>query len=215
VVFIMAALMVRTGGDDDPEGPGALPRSSTAGGAGAGGCRPTDADQRIPTTAPRDVQWQVFKVMALPRSASAGPMINQGQAARCYAHTPTGALMATAQLGFRYSVVDDWRGLSAQLIDNPGKKAFLARRAAERESVTPQNGAVAQIAGFRFVTYGPSTAVIQLAFRNPTQNTFISATYTVKWHDEDWMLELQPDGTANPDAQDLASLDGYTPWGGV
>ncbi|MFF5264616.1 hypothetical protein ACFY4C_37310 [Actinomadura viridis] len=207
-----AAVLVATGGEDSAGGTGPAPPGTVA----AGECRPSNTRQQIPTAAPADVTWQVFNAFVLPVSASAGPMVFEGELARCYAHTPTGALVAAAQIGFRYSVVSDWRALAArQLVDGSGKAAFLAKRSASPMPRVPERGKVGQLAGFQFVTYDPATAVVQLVVRNHLENNFMVSALTVKWRGGDWQLELQPNGVGNTDPQVLATMDGYIAWGGV
>ncbi|MGK5557663.1 hypothetical protein ACSNOI_39250 [Actinomadura kijaniata] len=196
----------------------AAPPPATPAPAGAS-CPPTTPSQQPLTAAPPAISWQVFKGMALPSSATAGPLVTEGEIARCFAHTPTGALIAATQLGFRYSVVTDWTQISRQLVDGPGKAAFMAQRSASPHPAAPRPGQVGQIAGFRMLTYDPAVAVVQLAIRlpaqNPTQNSFGVSALTVKWQGQDWHLELQPDGIANTDPQILPSINGYIPWGGL
>lgn len=178
-----------------------------------GGCHPTDTGTRVPQSAPPQVNWSLYKTVALPASRAAGPLINEGDVARCYAHTPTGALIAATQISLRVSAADDYvRVITTQVAPGPGRDKMLGLRdQAPTLRVTP--GEAAQIAGFRFIAFTPQTAVVQLANRGPSGGMGVF-TITVVW-DGDWKLLAQPDGQAGPPPARISSLHGYVPWGGV
>ncbi|POM25750.1 hypothetical protein BTM25_01330 [Actinomadura rubteroloni] len=186
----------------------------------AGGCHPTDTDQRTPANAPPGVLWQSYENMVLPYSKSAGPMVTEGEIARCYAHTPVGALMAAAHITYRAAVAVDWRKFAqVEFVGGAGKSAYLANRSASPAPIEHASGGIGQIAGFSFISYDSSTAVIRLAYRNPLQNSGLapygSGDYTMKWSNDDWRLELQPNGDSGPPGPDTQDLDGYVAWGGT
>lgn len=178
--------------------------ASTATSPGAGG-----GDQELPRTAP-PVSWVTVKTLALPVSATAGPQVNTDTVMSGYAHTPIGALIATADTSARYSIVDDWRQATlASVADTPGRTAFLQQRAAYGR-VTPTPGQLTQIAGFNVVSYTSDRAVVQLA-RAAGDGSLTVTTDTAVWRDGDWKL-LLPDSGTTPPAADLQSLQGFIPW---
>jgi len=132
-----------------------------------------------------------------------------------YAHTPTGALLAATQIGARYLISpgDDWRRVvQEQVLSGPGRDVYVEKRAKVTSSAPP--GTYGQFAGFRFVTYTPDVAVIQLVSRF-SDGTLQVSTYTVRWVNGDWRLQLQPDGGASPTLQRVDNLAGFVPWGGI
>lgn len=38
---------------------------------------------------------------------------------------------------------------------------------------------------------------------------------TLVWRGGDWRLQLQPNGSASATSQQVTSMDGFVPWGGV
>lgn len=176
----------------------------------------TQLDQTVPTSPPADVQWQLYQREALPYSASAGPRTIDGAVARSYAHTPTGALIAAVQIGARtlLSGGDSWRQVAEkQVMPGPGRDRFIQLRS----QVTvdgPPDPRLGQIAGFRFVTYTPETAVIQFATKFSDGHMQVT-TGTVQWSDGDWKQLLQPDGSASPTVQEIPDLTGMVSWSGV
>ncbi len=170
---------------------------------------PAGGEQQLPRTAP-PVSWVTVKTLALPVSATAGPQVNTDTVMSGYAHTPIGALIATADISARYSIVDDWRQATlASVADTPGRTAFLQQRASYGQ-VTPTPGQLTQIAGFTIVSYTPDRAVVQLA-RAAGDGSLTVTTDTVVWRDRDWKL-LLPDSGTTPPAADLQSLQGFIPW---
>ncbi|MFD3482630.1 hypothetical protein [Streptomyces sp. NPDC058665] len=172
-----------------------------------------DKRQELPTAAPRGVTWSLFGAVAVPASEGSGPAVAGDDVARCYARTPVGALLATSQISVRYLAADDWRKVTRVQTVGAGRDAYIAGRTeAERKSPTdPDGGVHGQIAGFRFVTYDDSTAVVQTVWRFP-DGALQAATTTVLWRDGDWRLEYPAD-PAPPIP--VGSLAGYTEWGGV
>ncbi len=76
--------------------------------------------------APAGVTWQLWQSVALPFSKAAGPQIVQGNVARCYAHTPTGALLAAVQIQYRLGISSNWRQIAdTQIMPGPGRNVFI------------------------------------------------------------------------------------------
>ncbi|MFI6694201.1 hypothetical protein ACIBLA_21080 [Streptomyces sp. NPDC050433] len=221
-VAVVAGAVVLTsdpaGQDDAPPGsrPPADRATAPAESSPAGDDRcPELADKRqeLPTAAPRGVTWSLFGAVAVPASKESGPAVTGEDVARCYARTPVGALLATSQISVRYLAADDWRKVTRVQTVGAGRDAYIAGRTeAEKKSPTnPDGGAHGQIAGFRFVTYDDSTAVVQTVWRFP-DGAMQAATTTVLWREGDWRLEYPADPAA---PIPVGSLAGYTEWGGV
>ena len=217
-LIVLAAVVVilstRGGAKAPPAGAAPAPAASAVASPSAA---PLAAqDQTVPDSAPPGVSWTLFQGVALPSSSSAGPGRITQPVYAGYAHTPVGALLATAQIGYRYFLTpgDGWRQVVRdQVSPGPGHDAFVANRAkVTTTDVAP--GGLGQLAGFRFVTYGPDVAVIQLVSRF-SSGTLQVSTDTVHWVDGDWQLQLQPDGGSSPTAQRVDTLSGFVPWGGV
>lgn len=178
------------------------------------GCRPTDTSQQVPSATPAGVTWNLYQGIALPSSKTAGPLVSDGDVARCYADTPAGALIAATQLASRYLVAPDWRAVTLQqVVPGAGRDAYMRIRA-KVDSTSADPGAYAQYAGFKFVTYSPAEAVIETVTRT-TDGAYGMTVLTVMWSGGDWKLQLQDDGNPSPPAQQVPDLDGFVTWGGV
>lgn len=205
--------------DRDPAPPAAQPATEEpAPSASASAEEPSlpAEDQTVPTSAPEDVAWTLFEGVALPESSTAGPSRVEGPVYAGYAQTPTGALLAAAQISYRYLITpgEGWREVvEQQVVPGPGRDAFVEARA-QVSTTDVAAGTYGQLAGFRFVTYASDTAVIQYVTRFENGNLQVT-TDTVQWIDGDWKLQLQPDGSESPTVQNVDSLAGFVPWSGL
>jgi hypothetical protein len=156
--------------------------------------------------------------MVVPVSPTAGPLVIQGDVARCYAQTPMGALLAAAQISARIMYSDQWQQVvEQQVLPGPGREAFVRKGGGTRPSELPASGGgLGQLAGFKFVTYSPQATVLELVTRF-SGGQYMATTLTVRWHGGDWRLELQPDGSPATSPRLVSALEeqGYVPWGGV
>ncbi len=177
-------------------------------------CGLSDVDQTVPAAPPSNVSWKIYDTVALPYSTTDGPGIVDGDVARCYAHTPTGALIAAAQIPVRYLVANDWQAVvNEQVMPGVGRAAYSKMRA-QVTTNTNQPGDYGQIAGFQFITYSANTAVVEIVSRFTNGNLQMVST-TLEWSGEDWKLQLQDSGGVSPNAQQVPNLTGFISWGGV
>ncbi len=72
------------------------PSSARPGPATPAASSPPVVDQAVPVSAPAGVSWALFQGVALPSSRTAGPSRVDGPVHAGYAHTPVGALLASA-----------------------------------------------------------------------------------------------------------------------
>jgi len=204
------------GGSDRATGAGTPSGSSaTSPSAAPSSALPTT----VPTAAPAGTSWSIYQTVALPSLPGAGPAHVDGAIATGYAHTPLGALLAVANEGFRYRLAtdDQWRAAAAAMLaPGAGTDAWLKVRAAHPYG--PGGGVgtdtLLQIAGFQFVSYTPSDAVIQIATGNPTDRYQVVALH-VTWLDGDWKFVPASDGGQAANLQQVDSLAGFVEWRGV
>jgi hypothetical protein len=223
LVVLLAVAVVATHGSGKSKTPtagggpstAAAQPSATSGSSTGNSCGLTDTSQTVPTTTPPNITWVLVHGDAVPTSPTAGPGKVQGMIASCYAHTPLGALIAASQIGDRLGIAsnaDAAEILKQQVVPGPGRDHDLAVLASGNNQ---NDGTVdGQTAAFQFVSYSPDTAVINLVshMNNGTNNT---ATFTMRWLDGDWKLQLQDDGTDSSNVSQVSSLSGYVPWSGV
>ena len=173
-------------------------------------------DQSLPTSAPPNVTWTLWQGIGLPVSADAGPANVQGSVASRYSHSPTGALMAAAQLSMRVMLAPDidWRrAVEAGTVPGPGREAWVKKRKPLHFG-SNDPGRFAQFAGFQFVGYSPELAVINLVNGDATRG-YQASTVTLVWRNGDWRVQQGPDGLTSTNVHPIPDLSGFIPWSGV
>ena len=140
-----------------------------------------------------------------------------GAIAAGYAHTPVGALVATANIMYRYGLAPDsqWRAVAqSMLAPGSGRNAWIRARSAAPQGESPAPaGTYTQIVAFQFVSYSPSDAVTQVVTRDASGTLQVSNEH-VSWVIDDWRLVLAANGGAS-NTQQIDSLVGFIAWGGA
>jgi len=218
LVLAAIVLAVTAGNDSDTSAARLLAPAAPAAADGARCPELADRDLRVPTSAPADTTWSLYRTVAMPYSGTAGPAVVEGDVARCYAHTPTGALIAAQQLSTRLWFAPDWGAvLDHGVQPGIGRDGFRRDRAvlaaARGPMPVPRPGKAAQLAGFRIASADPQTAVVQLVRRYGTVHRVV--TIDMVWHDGDWRLHMQPSGLFSRDSPPVRDLRGFVVWGGV
>jgi hypothetical protein len=164
----------------------------------------------IPSGAPPGVAWRHLGAMPVPVSPTAGPAHRTGAAWRCYAHSPTGAVLAA--FGIPAALWGPhWRGATTlEVLPSPGRKAFLAAGALQR--FTPPAGTITRPVGFAVVSYRWAQATVETLVADGSE--FAASFRTLAWSHGDWRLVMLPDGTTGPGPQIITTASGFTLWGG-
>ncbi len=190
----------------DPPSPGTPSRP---------GCGlPDGSDQAVPSTAPGDVEWVVYRRVVVPRSERIGPARTDPDGFRhCFAHSATGAVFAAYHAIAAFE--DSARAVAtARKLILPGPDRDRLVREIQADADEPPDGAAAQLAGFRIIDASRDRLSVALAMRAGAG--YGSATLTLAWHDGDWRVVPPRPGEeyGAPFAQ-LDDLDGFVVWGGL
>ncbi|WP_392342544.1 hypothetical protein ACQ86L_0120 (plasmid) [Leifsonia sp. P73] len=163
------------------------------------------------TQAPNS-KWQLVGTVAAPTDPKgSGPGNVESSGFRsCYAHTPTGALYAAANM---LAVVSD-RSLVHEVADKltmpgPGRDALL-KQSASTSGTTVRY----QIAGFKLDSYSGDQATVDIAV-NLSTGELVSFPFALQWDDGDWKVKTTDDGGFTLPPAQLQSLGGYIPWSGA
>jgi hypothetical protein len=173
----------------------------------------------VPTAAPAGTRWNIYQTVALPSLPGAGPASVDGAVATEYAHSPLGALLAVANESYRYVLAPDsgWRDAADKMLaKGPGTSAWKTVRSRNNYGDAGAAGRsnLAQIAGFQFVSYTATDAVIQLVTRDSKGDLQVGADH-VTWRRGDWRYAPGPDGGQAVNVQQIDSLAGFIEWKGV
>ncbi|MCF2526730.1 hypothetical protein [Yinghuangia soli] len=193
--------------------------------AGAAATQPPaapPATSQAPTAVVDDVVWTYYFGLALPSSDTAGPLAAEGDTARCFEHSRTGALLAAVQISARFHFSAEWQTITGrQIMPGPGRDEAVRRRQLAMKQAQAMNKTVApidlqgmrQVVGFTIAEYTDEAATIRIASASPSEGGMFGQTYSLTWSDGDWKLNLSGTGLTSVQSARLGSLTGYTPWG--
>jgi hypothetical protein len=205
-VLVLAAVgavwALTTGGNDKPAATAAYDSA----------CGLTGGSTATPATGP-EVQWQNVDGNWLPVSATQGPgRRSAGEPWSCYAHTPTGAVLAAWGIPAGWTTANFAAGVRQQTVPGAGQAALLK----QGPGTTPANQRPTPI-GFKLNAYDGQTATITFFMRQRGKN--VSCASTVEWAagpPSDWRLRPASDGSDMSSCQllpdDLRGID-LIAWG--
>jgi hypothetical protein len=178
-------------------------------------CGLLPGDQAVPTTAPANTKWELVGTTAAPTAPGIGPG-SKSWLRSCFAHSPTGALYALVNY---LALTDDPRTYAAairQLVaSGPARDAAIAKSTAP---IPVDPAARVQVAGFAYLNYSPTDAVVDLVSRaTPAagSTSYVHGTVALRWEGGDWKVVPGPDGSPLRLARVLSDLDGYVLWSGA
>lgn len=213
---ILALVNLLGGGKEEAAPVAASPSSSpaapTTASPQASVCGLTPVEMSGTVTVPPVATWTLVGTIAAPSVKGQGPGVVDTDGYRsCYAHTPTGALLAAAN----YTAIGSTPSLRAKFNDRapvpgPGRDALLRKGVQGSNNTTTR----IQIAGFRVLSYDGHQASIDLAFK--TSNGAIGgAVLPLQWANGDWKIRLGDDGSDLSQVAQIQDLNGYILWSGV
>lgn len=178
------------------------------------GCRTDDsAGDALPKAAPKDVSWRTLGLVRVPVSTSAGPTRIQGPLWWCFAHTPTGAVLAAhiipSQMG-----ISRWRTVTEkQVVAGQGRDMWEF----QRSTVQPPDGqdsttSVASYVGFSVASYTSKTTNVRLLLKS--DRGYAATNIVLRWSGGDWKVLPDSNGSLYSPVTALQSTSGFTLWEG-
>lgn len=154
--------------------------------------------------------WSMVGTIAAPTVDGQGPGVADDDGFRsCFAHTPTGAVVAAANLAAMGSYAPLRHRFNREAIaPGPGRDAGLT----EPTTHAGSTGVRYEFEGFRLLRYSPAQADVDLALRTTTGSTFAATVY-LAWAEGDWKARIADDGSDLSEVSPISSLAGYVAWG--
>jgi hypothetical protein len=156
---------------------------------------PVETD--IPTVGP-DAEWVNSNFLLVPRSSTFGPVDREGALWGCFAHSPTGALFAAANvLGGLISAQDSAEFaafVEAAAVNNDGRALWIEDNGSE---VNPPSAgaAVPQISGFRFDSVEPDKVVVRIGATQGSGERVFNGYWamTLLWDESasTWLVDVE------------------------
>jgi hypothetical protein len=178
--------------------------TTTATGSGSTtGCALAAGNQAIPSSAPPSgTQWETVGSMQVPEAPSVyGPQRTSGVFSTCFAHNPTGALLAA---------INFWAEGTAA----PSGQVFrhLAVNVPAADLTTTTNlasGGPVQLAGYKYDSYASDKAQISVVLEG-SEGKLAAFVMSMEWIRMDWRYAFPPGGVTP--AETIPSLIGYVQW---
>lgn len=185
------------------------------------GCHTTDTDQTIPTTTPTGVTWSLNAGVAVPSSATAGPMLTDGDLKYCYADTPLGAVLAASNLFGGGGSQSHAQAMVAHTLVRSGAASTAPVATTSEAPAASSTAQRLQLAGFRIgsnFTSGVATVLVATTF--PAGTAASTPTYgefsvQLQWQDGDWRFAPASTGAPFLSVGTTRDLSTYVPWSGV
>jgi hypothetical protein len=210
LLLILAGIIIAVSGSGGghhtttkpPVAQGSTTSSSTPA-ANSTACTLPAGDQTIPAASPpAGTQWVQVGSMAAPQAPGLyGPQHTRGIWNYCFAHNPSGALLAAVNFWAEGTAASATQVLH-HLSTGPIPQSALGNDRLDAAGPV-------QLVGYRYGSYQPSTAQIFVALKGP-QGKLGSILTTMKWTDGDWRFAVPPTGT--PALAPISDLTGYVSW---
>ncbi len=152
-----------------------------------GGCSLPAGNQTVPNAAPPDgLQWAAVGAMNAPQSPTIGPQHHRDGVGVCFAHNPTGALIAAFNIWASSTADIDtkivWRETS---IDVPSNVA-------NEQGVLDKHGSF-EIAGYKYGSYTSSAANVTVVLQSP-KGGLLAIDMPMRWSNGDWKYVYNDSG---------------------
>ncbi len=218
VLGLVLTLTNLLGGKNESTPTAAAPSTSTTASSSpsttaveASVCGLSDVQMSGTVSAAPTAIWALVGTTAAPSIKDQGPgKVGSDGFRSCYARTPTGALLAAANLVAMGSRPDLGRKVTGDLtVPGPGRDKALA------QPDQPGTSSVRiQTAGFRILRYDGTSADVDLAIR--TSNGALGGqVFNLRWTGGDWKVVLADSSDLPVPIVQLPSLNGYILWSGA
>jgi len=178
-------------------------------------------------TAGQGLSWADFHGIALPASATDGPLYVRDGLAWGFADTPRVALLAAINIAVRTAALWGpaiYGPTISRQVTGADTAALLAadtsdyaqlRAAAHVKAGQPAGRGYAAETAYRFAAWAPGDATVDIVTAGPGNSgtTVLAVTrIEVLWQRGDWRVVAPPGGNWASSASSVSSLAGYTPF---
>ncbi|MFE9685397.1 hypothetical protein [Streptomyces sp. NPDC006285] len=174
-------------------------------------CRTDDRNTARPATTPTDLRWRKLVAIMVPTSPTAGPLHTDTSVWWCFAHTPTGAVLAAHVIPVQLSGAA-WRSAAEQqVVPGEPRDKFVAGMAKKEVTTDLDKGPAGRFVGFSLPSYSADSATVRLLLTNPAGG-YLSTSVSVRWRDGDWKVAPHDDGSLYSIVQQAKPGD-FAAWG--
>jgi hypothetical protein len=189
------------------------PKTPAAKTVSAGSCSLPVGAQTVPTVSPI-TRWVSVGQMSAPQAPRTyGPQRTDDGFAVCFAHNPTGSLLAAVNFFAQATVASPVTLLQKLAANTPTRAAAIAQaRDGGSDQLLQQSDGdpgTVQVTGFEFVDYTPAEANVNVVLEGPG-GEYAAVECQLVWQNEDWKFVIPMGGQL--DSSQLTSMDGFVSW---
>lgn len=218
-MLVLAALFVAIGAATRRQAtsPAAVSRSARFGARSAtatagAGCSLPAGNQQVPTLGPA-LQWVTVGQMQAPQApARFGPQRDEDGIAVCFAHDPTGSLLAAINFFAQATVASPVALIATLAAHSPGQRlALLQARAGQDQLLQDSDGdpGSVQVTGYEIADYTPAAANLDVVLEGPG-GQLAAVQCQLDWQAGDWKFVI-PSGGLLVSSQ-VTTMDGFVSW---
>jgi hypothetical protein len=209
LALILAGILVAVGGGgghhttrSTAQHPAASTTTPTSNPTSSTACTLPPGSQAIPSSSPPvGTQWATVGSMQVPQAPNLyGPQRTHGVFNTCFAHNPSGALLAAINLWGEGTAADPSQVFQKLAVGAPKNLGNNARLDA--------SGPV-QLAGYKIDSYSAANATISVVLKG-AQGKLVVFVTPLAWTHDDWKYIFPPNGA--PSLEVIQDLTGYVPW---
>lgn len=186
--------------------------TSESGQAGVGSvCGLAAGDQAVPSAAIPTTPLSIAQGLSVPSFEGVGPGVTTG-VTHCFAHSPTGALLAGANFMKWFSSKHDLTEVVTTLMASGADRDRL--EAQIKSQWGGETGSAVDIKGYRFEDRGPDNALVVLAVSTTAYpDSMVAWPLSMTWEDGDWKVVAPTVDDWGERAIQSLQLEGFVEWG--
>ena len=210
----------RAGGSSPAPSATAPPAAASAAGTGAASagsdpaasaCGLPAGDQQVPVQAPVGRTHTIAPGLDIPVVDGVGPDMRSG-ISRCFAHSPTGAVLASANWMKWFSSEQRLPEVITALMAEGSDRDRLARQV--DDGWDGSTSSPLKINGFKVDVRGPDEVVVTLAVRTgrSSDEGLVSWPVLLRWEKGDWKVAAPASNSWGQEPVDSVAQGGFTEW---
>jgi hypothetical protein len=178
----------------------------------ASGCSLPAGSQAVPTVPPA-MRWVTVGQMTAPQAPDTfGPQRTHDGIGVCFAHNPTGSLVAAVNFFAEATVANPVTLLRTLAAATPARHAAIVQARDGGDGLLQDSdgdpGSV-QVTGYQVVDYTPSQANVNIVLEGPG-GELASVECQLDWQAGDWKFVIPAGGQLDSSA--ITSMDGFVSW---
>lgn len=175
-------------------------------------CSLPAGSQQAPTVGPV-LRWVTVGDMQEPQApASYGPQSARHGIGVCFAHSPTGALLAAINFFAQATAASPVKLIRTLVANTPERQSALEQaRDGQDELLQDSDGdpGSVQVTGFQFVDYAPAQANLNVVLEGPG-GELAAVECQLDWQAGDWKFVIPSGGQL--DSAPITTMDGFVSW---